>query len=272
VWDHLLRWTPNIFHPDGQEISVSCIGKYLVAVCQVFRADASKICQCYCAFYPLHAIDIIRPLLLDVRLWLLHLIFTTWLYLRRHVETIHYIDRGLAAISTGNIRCPCLENKNMSRVASSSCSPVYVFEHLYLRAGHTLSYYSSRCSTSFCSTLWTTLGWCILSNICRALSETSPRLLSTFGAPLNGSTHRRPLCSTATPNSSSSSWPITHPSIMPRIVRSYPSVECRCYVVRCAISQIQTKLAVIVCQHCSTLHKRHYPSAWPKIWAWRWPV
>jgi len=92
VWDHLLRWTPNTLHPDGQEVSESCIGEYFVAIVSSSRSWGNQqarlvgVTLSSTLFLQLiHVADIIWLffLHLDMRLGLLHLIFTTWLYLQR---------------------------------------------------------------------------------------------------------------------------------------------------------------------------------------------
>ena len=61
---------------------------------------------------------------------------------------------------------------------------------------------------------------------------------------LNGGTYRYFLCSTGTQNSGPSSWPITHPSVMPCSIWVYPSVDFWSEI--CYVPDSQTKIEGIV--------------------------
>jgi len=124
--------------------------------------------------------NIIWPLSLhlDMRLGPLYLIFTTWLYLRKDVETIHdYIDRGLETLDSLKWKQVFgqRKSKNVSRAASSSYCPVHQFEHLQVhrvKTGRTLFLTPAGFLPPFpfARALSTTLCRCIPSTFCRVLS------------------------------------------------------------------------------------------------------
>ena len=89
-----------------------------------------------------------------------------------------------------------------------------------------------------------------------------PQIVSNWG-----SGHRFSLCSTGTQNSDSLSWPITHPSFMPRRISSYLS---RCLTVRSAVSRIMSGRGLVISFVPSRINVM--PQLWLQNWAYRWPV
>ena len=89
-----------------------------------------------------------------------------------------------------------------------------------------------------------------------------PQIVSNWG-----SGDRFCLCSTGTQNSDSLSWPINHPSSMPRGISLYPS---RCLTVRSVVSWTMRRRALVISFVPSRRNANWSP--WLQNSAYRWPV
>ena len=127
----------------------------------------------------------------------------------------------------------------------SSFSPIHLFiwtpKVLRPKTRRTLVSYSNRFPTSF-SFFSISLNHSLSMHFVHFLPNLEldmSRIVEIRGAlitTLHGGIYTSFLCSIGTQNSGSLSWPITHPSIMPCIVSSCPSVESWWSAVRSAIS------------------------------------
>ena len=144
------------------------------------------------------------------------------------------------------------ESENLSRAASSSYSPVHIFEHLRVKTRLTLFFYSSR--FSFCSS---SLNHPLLMHSIHFLLDLELEQ-SRIGTLVGGGTCRPFLFSTGIQNR----WLIVlahHPSI-PHALQHKPTSMSGMLVLGCDICYFpdsQIRVIVIVCQRCSISYECH---------------